>query len=103
MSKAEYKLSQYAEMTLVISHLRVAYNKLASMDPSGLSDDVCEKINKCAKMIEDTAMNLSQEKLNVLYELKMEFCGGMKEINRDALLSCTNEFVSEQDNEEKHD
>lgn len=103
MSKAEYKLSQYAEMTLVISHLRVAYNKIASMDPSSLSDDLCEKINKCAKIIEDTAMNLSQEKLNVLYELKMEFCGGIKEIDREALLSCTNEFIREQDNEEKHD
>ncbi len=102
MSKAEYKLSQYAEITLVISHLRVAYNKIASMDPSGLSDDLCEKINKCAKMIEDTAMNLSQEKLNVLYELKVEFCEGMKEIDREALLGCTNKLIREQENEKKH-
>lgn len=102
MSKAEYKLSQYAEMTLVISHLRVAYNKIASMNPSGLSDDLCEKIIKCANIIEDTAMNLSQEKLNVLYELKMEFRGGIKEINREALLSCTNEFIREQEKKEKH-
>lgn len=102
MSKAEYKLSQYAEITLVISHLRVAYNKIASMDPSGLSDDLCEKINKCAKMIEDTAMNLSQEKLNVLYELKVEFCERMKEIEREALLSCTNKLIREQENKKKH-
>lgn len=102
MSKAEYKLSQYAEMTLVISHLIVAYNKLVRMDLSDLSDELCEKRNKCANIIEDTAMILSQEKLNVLYEVKMEFCGGMKEIDREALLSCTNAFIREQENEEKH-
>lgn len=72
MSKAEYKLSQYAEMTLVISHLRVAYNKIASMDPSGLSDDLCEKINKCAKIIEDTAMNIAGEKLKILEKVRQE-------------------------------
>ena len=72
MSKAEYKLSQYAEMTLVISHLRVAYNKLVSMDPSDLSDDLCEKINKCAKIIEDTAMNIENEKLKILEKVRQE-------------------------------
>ena len=72
MNTQEIKLNQYVEISLVVSYLRVAFNKIASMDINDFPDDLCQKINECANMIEDTSMALLQEKLIVLYKLRME-------------------------------